>query len=136
MRSYYADQFVLARTRSGDYKEYADQSLRKVVVQIDIESFVSFRAVRELLSKVMSERKFIHRHMINNVRIRSRKRKLELENADIETYPKYFGSSFITTYRDTSDNYTEGKIRTSYCLIYFHNCSNVVLILNVWYRSY
>ena len=42
--------------------------------------------------------------MINNVRICARKKKLELENADIEIDPKYFDSSFITTYQDTSDN--------------------------------
>ena len=47
--------------------------------------------------------------MINNVRIRARNKRLELENADIKIYPKHFDTSFITSYRDTSDNYTEGK---------------------------
>ena len=71
------------------------------MVQMAIKSFVSVRAVRELLSKVMPERKYIDRHMINNVRI-------ELENTDIETDPKYVDTSFVSTYRDTSDNYIEG----------------------------
>ena len=66
------------------------------------------RVIRELLSKVIPERKYIHCHMINNVRIRVRKKKLELENVDIEIDPKYFDTSSITTYRVTSDNYTEG----------------------------
>ena len=39
------------------------------MVQMAIKSFVSVRAVRELLSKAMPERKYIDRHMINNVRI-------------------------------------------------------------------
>ena len=47
--------------------------------------------------------------MINNVRIRARKKRLNLENADIEIDPKHVDTSFITTYRDTSDNHIEGK---------------------------
>ena len=46
--------------------------------------------------------------MVNNVRIRARQRKRELLNANIEIYPKHFDMSFIETYKDTSDNYTEG----------------------------
>ena len=65
------DQFVLARTRSGDYNKYDDSSLREVLVQMAIESFVSVRVVRELLTKSMPERTFIDRHMINNVKIRA-----------------------------------------------------------------
>ena len=38
------------------------------MVQIAIEPFVSIRAIRELLSKVISERKYIDKDMINNVR--------------------------------------------------------------------
>ena len=65
------DQFVLSRTRTGIYKKCADHSLQEVTVQISLELFVSVRAIRELLSKVLPERKFIDRHMINNVRIRT-----------------------------------------------------------------
>ena len=36
----YVDQFVLARTCSGNYKKYADQCIKEVMVQMDIESFV------------------------------------------------------------------------------------------------
>ena len=69
---------------------------------------MSVRAIRELLSKVLPENKFIDRHIINNVRIRARQRKIELLNANIEIHPKDFDTSFIETYKDTSDNYTEG----------------------------
>ena len=104
----FMDQFVLSRTRAGIYKKYADHSLQEVIVQICIKSFVSVRVIRELLSKMMLERKFIDRHMINNVRIRDRQRKRELVNANIESYSKHVDTSFIETYKDTSDNYTEG----------------------------
>ena len=104
----FVDQFVLSRTRAGIYKKYADHSLQEVIVQICIKSFVSVRVIRELLSKMMPERKFIDRHMINNVRIRDRQRKRELVNANIESYSKHVDTSFIETYKDTSDNYTEG----------------------------
>ena len=80
----------------------ADQCLKEVIVQTNIEPFVSIRAIRELLSKVMPERKYIDKCMINDVRIHSRKKRLELENVDIEIDLKHFDTLFITTYRDTS----------------------------------
>ena len=46
--------------------------------------------------------------MINNVRIRARQRKRELEKSNIEIYPKHFDTSFVETYKDTSDNCTKG----------------------------
>ena len=79
------------------------------MVQMSIEPFVSVRAIRELLSNVLSERNFIDRHMINNVRICARQKKRELLNANIIIHPKHFDTSFIENYKDTSDNYTEGK---------------------------
>ena len=51
------DQFVLSRTRVGIYKKCADHSLQEVMVQMSIEPFVSVRAIRELLYKVLSDRK-------------------------------------------------------------------------------
>ena len=78
------------------------------MVQMSIEPFVSVRAIRELLSKVLPDRKFIDRYMINNVRIRARQRKRELENTNIEIHPKHIDTSFIEAYKDTSGNYTEG----------------------------
>ena len=104
----FVNQFVLSRTRAGVYKKCADHSLQEVMVQMSIEPFVSVRAIRELLSKVLPERKCIDRHMINNVRIRARQRKRELSNANIEIHPKHFDACFIETYEDTSDNHTEG----------------------------
>ena len=52
------DQFVLPRTGTGIYKKCADHSLQEVMVQMSIEPFVSVRAIRELLSKILPERKF------------------------------------------------------------------------------
>ena len=72
-----------------------------------IEHFVSIKAIREFLSNVIPDRKYIDKDMINNVRIRVRKIRLVLEISDIEIDPKHFDTSFITT--DTFDNYTEGK---------------------------
>ena len=102
------DQFVLSRTRAGIYKKCTDHSLQEVMVQMSIEPFVSVRAIRELLCKVLSDRKFIDRHMINNVRIRARQRKRELLNSNIEIHPKHFDTSFIETYKETSNSYTKG----------------------------
>ena len=68
-------------TRAGIYKKFTNHSLQEVMVQMSIEPFVSVRAIRELLSKVLPERKFIDRYMINNIRMCARKKKIELENA-------------------------------------------------------
>ena len=78
------------------------------MVQMSIDHFVLVRAIRELLSKVLPDRVFIDRHMINNIRIRARQRKRELENSNIVIHPKHFDKSFIDTYKDTSDHYIEG----------------------------
>ena len=75
------------------------------MVQISIDPFVSVRAIRDLLFKVLPDRKFIDRHIINNVRIRARQGKKELLNANVEIHPKHFHISFIDTYKDTYDNY-------------------------------
>ena len=42
-----------------------------------INPHVSVRSMTTLLQKALPERKDVDRHMINNVRIRARKRKLE-----------------------------------------------------------
>ena len=48
--------------------------------------------------------------MINNIRIRARRRKLELDSKRIRNYPKNHDSSFIKTCVSNADNYTEGKL--------------------------
>ena len=52
----FVDQFVLSRVRSSIYKNCADYALQEVVVQMSIEPFVSVKAIRELLSKVIPDR--------------------------------------------------------------------------------
>ena len=75
---------------------------------MSIEPFVSVRVIMELLFKVISNKTIIDGHMINDVRIRARQKKIDLENSNIEIHPKHFDTSFIETYKDTSNNYTEG----------------------------
>ena len=86
----YVDQFVLTRTCSSNYKNNSDQCLKEFMIQMVIKHFVSIRAIRELLFKLMSERKYIDCQMINNIRNRDRKKKVELENTDIKIDPKIF----------------------------------------------
>ena len=42
---------------------------------MDIDPFVSVRAMTELLQKVSPDRKDVDMHMINNIRIRARKKR-------------------------------------------------------------
>ena len=74
-----------------------------------IDPYVSVRSMTTLLQKALPERKDVDRHMINNVRIRSHRRKLELDSKSIIIDPKHFDSSFIKSYVSSADNYTEGK---------------------------
>ena len=64
--------------------------------------------VQMAIEPLLPYRVFIDRFMINNVRIRAGQRKRELEKSNIVIHPKHFDTSFIETYIDTSDNYTEG----------------------------
>ena len=105
----YVDQFVLTRTRSSDYKHCADQCLKKIMVQIAIDPFINVRTMVELLHKALPNRKIIDRYMMNNIRIRAREKKLELDYANIDIDPKYVDTSYITSYQDTADNYSKGK---------------------------
>ena len=67
----YVEHFFLAVTRSGGYKKYTDEALKEIMLQMDIAPFVYVRAMRELLSKKLSNRKTIDNHMIVNVRFRA-----------------------------------------------------------------
>ena len=105
----YVDQFVLTQTRSSDYKHCADQCLKKIMVQIAIDPFINVRTMVELLHKALPNRKIIDKYMINNIRICTRERKLELDYENIDIDPKYFDTSYITSYQDTADNHSKGK---------------------------
>ena len=49
---------------------YTDEALKEIMLQMAIVPFVYVRAMRELLSKRLSNRKTIDNHMIVNVRFR------------------------------------------------------------------
>ena len=68
----YVDQFILFRTRAGDYNRYGNEFLRKIMVQMAIDPFVNVRTVTKLLQKALPGRKDVDRHMINNVGVRAR----------------------------------------------------------------
>ena len=102
-------QLVLCRSRSGAYARCGDEVLKEIMVQMAIDSHVNIRSMTTLLQRLFSERKNIDRHMINNVRIRACRRKLDLDSKRIRIDPTHFDSSFIKSYVSTADNYTEGK---------------------------
>ena len=79
------------------------------MVHMAIDPFVNVRAMTELLPKALPKRKDVDRHMINNVRIRVRRNKLELDSLNIQMNPKYFDPSLIYPCIGTADNYTQGK---------------------------
>ena len=48
--------------------------------------------------------------MMHNARIRQRKKKLELDYANIDIDPKEFDTLYITSYQDTANNYSKSKL--------------------------
>ena len=86
------DQLVLYRSRSGAYAHCGDDVLKEIMVQMAINPYVSIRLMTYLLQKSLPERKDVNRHKINNVRIRARRRKVELDSKRIIIDPKYFDS--------------------------------------------
>ena len=61
------------------------------------------------LKQALPDRKIIDRDMINNVRICTRKKRLELNSANIDIDPKYFDPTYITRQKDTADKYSKDK---------------------------
>ena len=59
----YVGQFILCRTRSGDYKRCSDEVLREIMVQRTIDPFVNDRVMTDLLQKTLFGRKDVDRHM-------------------------------------------------------------------------
>ena len=68
------DQLVLCRSRSGAYARCGGEVLKEIMVQMAINPYISVRSMTTLLQKVLPERKDLDRHMINNVRIRARRK--------------------------------------------------------------
>ena len=64
----------------------------------------------EILRKNLPERKDVDGHMVYNVRLRVRRRKLELDAGNIEILAYHFDPSSIKNYKSNSDNYSKGEL--------------------------
>lgn len=84
---------------------------------IDVQSMV------EILRKVLPKRKDVDRHMVYNVRLRARRRKLELEADNVEVLAHHFDTSFIKDYKSNSYNYCKGELfhLVPFMLVVFDN---------------
>ena len=121
---------MLARRYTACYKKYLDQVLNEVMVRMGVSSFVIARAVIELLRKELHCRKDIAMSMIYNVRLRGRKRTLELDDANIDIDPKHFNISFITDCKEAADNYFEGNF-VIFMYVYIYIYIYIYIIINV-----
>ena len=48
--------------------------------------------------------------MVYNIRLRARRRKLELEDKNVEVLAHHYDTSFIKNYKSNSDNYSKGEL--------------------------
>ena len=67
-------RLVLCRTRCGDHTCCGDEVLREFMVQMAINPFVNVTSMTNLLKKVLPGKRYVDRHMINNVRICARRK--------------------------------------------------------------
>ena len=92
--------------------------LKEIMVQMVIGLFVNDRAMLEIMMKVLPARTYTDKHMINNVRIRARKKKLELDILNIVIEPKHFDTILIIDFKVMANNYTEGKFKLIHYYIF------------------
>ena len=76
---------------------------------MSIDQEVNSRTMIILLKKVLPSRKYIDRHLINNVRLRALKTRNDMENSNITIEPCHFDISLLTEYRENYNSYSEGK---------------------------
>ena len=105
-----ADQLVLSRTRVRSYSKCTNHVLFEIMVKIGGSYSIDVQSMVEILRKSLPERKDVDRHMIYNVRLRARRRKLESEDKNSEALAHHFDTSFIKNYKSSSDNYTKGEL--------------------------
>ena len=78
------DQLLLIRTSASSYKKCTDQVLPEIMARMGGSYSIDVQSKVEILRKALPERKDVDRHMVYNVRLRSRRRKLELNAGNIE----------------------------------------------------
>ena len=125
-----ADQLVLVRTRASSYKKCIYQVLSKIMVRMGGSYSIDVQSMVEVLSKALPERKDVDRHMVHNVRLRARRRKLELDADNVEVLAHHFDTSFIKDDKSNSDNCSKGEFHlVSFMLIVFDNLINIFCII-------
>ena len=105
-----ADQLVISRTRARSYSKCSNHVLSEIMVRMGGSYSINVQSMVEILRKALPERKDVDRHMVYNVRLRARQRKLELEDKNIEVLAHHFDTSFIKNYKSSSDNYSKGEL--------------------------
>ena len=106
-----ADQLVLFRARARSYSKCTNHVLSEIMVRMGGSYSINVQSTMvEILRKALPERKDVDLHMVYNVRLRARQRKLELEDKNIEVLAHHFDTSFIKNYKSSSDNYYKGEL--------------------------
>ena len=105
-----ADQLVLSRTRARSYSKCTNHVLSEIMVRMGGSYSIDVQSMVEIFRKALSERKDVDRHMIYNVRLRARRRKLEVGDKIVEILAHHFDTSFIKNYKSNSDNDSKGEL--------------------------
>ena len=79
---------------------------------------INVQSMVEILRKDFPKRKYIDRHMVYNIRLRARCRKLELKAANVEILANPIDVSFIKDSKFNSNNYSKGI----FFILYYSCC--------------
>ena len=100
------------------YKKVYRSGLSDIIVRMGGSYSINVQSMVEILRNTLPERTDVDHHMVYNVRLRTHRRKLELEAVNIEVLANHFNASFINDYKSGSDNYFKGK----FVLLYYSCC--------------
>ena len=101
------------------------------MVRMGCSYSINIQSMVEVLRKNLPKRKDVYRHMVYNVRLRTRRRKLELEADNAEVLAYHFDISSIKDYKSNSDNYSKSELfhLVSFMLVVFDNLINFFVSL-------
>ena len=105
-----ADQLVLTRIRARSYSKCTNRVLSEIMVRMGGSYSIDVQSMVDILKKALLERKDVDHCMVYNVRLRARRRKLELEDKNVEVLDHHFDTSFIKNYKSNSDDYSKGEL--------------------------
>ena len=107
------DQLVQTRTRAGDYTKYYAFVMQDLMKMSDVGRYVSSNTIRELITRVLPNRKPVNKRDICNVRIRMKLliREIKASGKNPETFN--YNASIRNSLTRSKDHKSEDYLETA-----------------------